>query len=186
MWSFDALWAVADHGGVVKEGENAKLVEGCFIDASTDKFYNGATFKVYTKFIDVDSAQFTIKNLQVNVYGFGGFDFKTGTISKEVINDEENPFYGIEMNVFTVTLSSDVADDINQQIRHTRKMDDPNKPNQWNETPFTLENYGKYWSVELSYRLAIKAEGSDKFGAPTEAYVSAAPSAGDWSIWDIQ
>ena len=186
MWSFDALWAVADHGGVVNEGENAKLVEGCYIKATSNKFYEGTTFKVYTKFIDVDTAKLTIKNLQINVYGFGGFDFKTGDIDKEVISDEENPFYGQEMQVFTVTLSSEVAADINAQIRHTKKMDDENKPTLWNETPFTLENYGMYWSVELSYRLAIKAEGSEQFGAPTEAYVSAAPNADDWIVWDVQ
>lgn len=53
-------------------------------------------------------------------------------------------------------------------------MDDPNKEKQFNETPFTLENYGVYWSIEVSYSIAIKPEGSTEYGTPTESYVTAA------------
>ena len=75
MWSFDSLWAVADHGGVVNNGEIAKTVEKCFLVASRNDFYNGGfNFQVATKFIDVESAKLEITRIQIYVFGYGGID----------------------------------------------------------------------------------------------------------------
>lgn len=60
-------------------------------------------------------------------------------------------------------------------------MDDPDKPKQYNETPFTLENYGRYWYIELSYSISIKPEGSTEFGAPSESYTGVAKNEAAWS-----
>ena len=84
------------------------------------------------------------------------------------------------MVALTLTLDAAKAKEINDEMRRVNKMDDPDKPNQWNETPFTLENYDKLWTLEISYSLAIKAEGSDKFGTPTESYVTAAKNQAAW------
>ena len=169
MWSFDALWAVAGHGGVVNEGEIAKTVETCFmIPGMNNNFYNGANFQVATKFIDVPSAKLDITRVQIYVAGFGGVDVKYTT---SVVDG---------MIVASINLSAEDAAQINSDMRHALKMDDPNKPNQYNETPFTLENYNKYWAVEVSYSLAIKPEGSTEFGTPTESYVTAAANEDAW------
>ena len=169
MWSFDALWAVADHGGVVKDGEIAKTVEECFVAANRNDFYTGGfSFEVDTKFINVNSAKLDITRIQIYVYGFGGFDVK-------FVKSKEDGYM-----IATINLSSELAQDINAQMRHVFKMDDPDKPKQWNETPFTLENYGMYWTIDVSYSLAIKAEDSDTFGTPTESYVTAAPNQDAW------
>ena len=169
MWSFDALWAVADHGGIVNEGEIAKTVKECFINASTNDFYKGNfSFEVDTKFIDVDSARLDVTRIQIYVYGFGGFDVKFTKSTEE------------GYLIATINLSKEVAEDINSQIRHVFKMDDENKPTLWNEKPFTLENYGAYWSIDVSYSIAIKAQDSNEFGTPTESYVTAAPNQDAW------
>ena len=169
MWSFDALWAVADHGGVVNAGENAKIVETCFVNATRNDFYNGNfSFEVDTKFINVPSAKLDVTRIQIFVNGFGGFDVNFTKSS------EEGYLIG------TINLSSDLASEINSEIRRVFKMDDESKPTLWNEHPFTLENYGMYWWIDVSYSLAIKAEDSEEFGTPTESYVTAAPNQDAW------
>ena len=169
MWSFDSLWAVADHGGVVNNGEIAKTVEKCFLVSSKNNFYEGDfSFQVATKFIDVESAKLNVTRIQIYVFGFGGFD----------VDFELSEADGYV--VATINLSAEKAADINTEMRRVNKMDDPDKEKLWNETPFTYENYNKYWNVDVSYSLAIKAEGSDKFGTPTESYVTAAPNEDAW------
>ena len=171
MWSFDALWAVADHGGVVNNGEIAKTVEKCFLEANTNKFYEGGfEFQVKTKFIDVESAKLEITRIQIYVAGYGGFDVEVSEFTKDA-----NGYI-----VAKIFLTNEQAQEINSEMRRVNKMDDPDKEKQWNETPFTLVNYGVYWGIEVSYSLAIKAEGSDKFGTPSESYVSAAANEDDW------
>ena len=169
MWSFDSLWAVADHGGVVNNGEIAKTVETCFMVAGKNDFYNGVNFQVATKFIDVDSAKLDITRIQIYVFGYGGFDV---VFTKETVEG---------MLVASINLTNELAQEINAEMRRVFKMDDKDKyPKLWNETPFTLENYGTYWSIEVSYSIAIKAEGSDQFGTPSESYVTAAPNEDAW------
>ena len=168
MWSFDALWAVADHGGVVKDGSIAKSVETCYMVAGKNDFYNGLTFQVATKFLEVESAKFEVTRIQIYVYGYGGVDvdFETSIVDGLV--------------AARIVLSAEKAAEINTEMRRVNKMDDPDKPLQWNETPFTLENYDVYWSIEVSYSLAIKPEGSTEFGTPTESYVGAAKNEASW------
>ena len=170
MWSFDALWAVADHGGVVKEGSVAKSVETAYMVANVNDFYNGVpNLMAAVKFLDADSAKFEVTRVQIYVAKYGGIDLEfTATPT------------GDGMVALTLTLDAAKAKEINDEMRRVNKMDDPDKPNQWNETPFTLENYDKLWTLEISYSLAIKAEGSDKFGTPTESYVTAAKNQAAW------
>ena len=163
MWSFDALWAVADHGGVVNDGAIAKTVEECYMVAGKNDFYNGLNFQVATKFIDVESAKLDITRIQIYIYGSGGVDVE---FTKSKTADG--------MVAAAITLTAEKAAEINTEMRRVNKMDDPNKEKQFNETPFTLENYGVYWSIEVSYSIAIKPEGSTEYGTPTESYVTAA------------
>ena len=168
MWSFDALWAVADHGGVVDEGSIAKTVEKCFMVSNGNDFYNGKTFQIATKFIDADSAKLDVSRIQIYIYGSGPEDVKFTKSKAE------------GMVVATIVLDAEQAAKINTEMRRVNKMDDPNKEKLWNETPFTTENYGRYWSIEVSYTVAIKPEGATEFGAPSESYVSAAKNEAAW------
>ena len=173
MWSFDALWAVADHGGVVDNGSVAKTVETCYMVSRGNDFYNGKTFQIATKFIDADSAKLDVTRIQLYVYGVGPEDLK---ITSKTIAEG--------MVVCTITISEELATKINNDIRHKLKYDDPDKaptnpPADFN-TPFNAERYGVYWSIEVSYSLSIKPEGKTEFGAPTESYVSAAKNSGSW------
>ena len=169
IWSFDALWSVADHGGIVKEGSIAKTVEICYMDATTNKFYEGANFSVATKFIEADSAEIKLTRVQIYVYGYGGVDV-----------DFEESVNSLGEKVASIVLTPELAAQINADMRHAYHMDDKDKyPKLWNEYPFTLANYGKYWQVEVSYSLSITADG--KKGTPTESYTSAAKNRDDWT-----
>ena len=168
MWSFDALWAVADHGGVVDNGENAKIVNKSYMISSKNNFYEGATFSVATDFIQVEAAKLDVSRVQIYIYGSGGIDL---TPTAKVTEDGKV--------MWSFTLSADQADEINKEIQRVNKIDDPNKQN-YDAHPFTVENYGKYWSIDVSYTLAIKPEGSTEYGTPTESYVSAAKNENSW------
>ena len=60
QWSFDALWAVADHGGVVKNGEAVKSVQECYMNTpktldgkDTDDLHNGAKITLPITFVSL-------------------------------------------------------------------------------------------------------------------------------------
>ena len=170
LWSFDALWAVADHGGVVDNGSVAKNVEKSYIAGKPkNAFHEGLTFNIATKFIDKDSAKFDVTRIQIYVFGSGGYDVD---FTKSIVDGLVNA---------RIVLSAELANEINQEMRRVNKMDDPDKPKQYNETPFTLENYGRYWYIELSYSISIKPEGSTEFGAPSESYTGVAKNEAAWS-----
>ena len=169
MWSFDALWAVADHGGVVNDGSVAKTVQKCFMVAGKDKFYEGVTFQVATQFINVPAAVTGVTRVQIFIFGSGGVDVEY------VISNVDGKV------VATVTLTADQALEIDNEIRRVNHMDDKDKyPSLWKDHAFTLENYDKLWSIQLSYSLAIVPEGSDKAGTPTESYVDVAKNEASW------
>ena len=169
MWSFDALWAVADHGGVVEEGAAVKSVKKCFMVASKNNFYDGLNFMVPVNFINVDTAKLEVSRLQLYVYGSGGYDLPYTVV------DGDEP----GQKILQVTLTPELAAEINTEMRRVNKMDDPDKEKLWNETPFTYENYGVYWELEVSYTLSISA-GEGKWGTPSESYVSVAKNADSW------
>ena len=168
MWSFDALWAVADHGGVVDNGENAKIVNKSYMISDKNAFYEGANFSVATEFIQVEAAKLDVSRVQIYIAGSGGIDL---TPTAKVTADGKV--------MWSFTLSAAQADEINKEIQRVNKLDDPSKQN-YDPHPFTVENYGKYWSIDVSYTLAIKPEGSTEYGTPTESYVSAAKNENSW------
>ena len=168
MWSFDALWAVADHGGVVDNGENAKIVNKSYMISNKNAFYEGANFSVATEFIQVEAAKLDVSRVQIYIYGSGGIDL---TPTAKVTEDGKV--------MWSFELSAAQAAEINAEIQRVNKLDDPSKQN-YDPHPFTVENYGRYWSIDVSYTLAIKPEGSTEYGTPTESYVSAAKNENSW------
>ena len=178
MWSFDALWAVADHGGVVDKGSIAKTVEICYLDADKEALYNGGTFEVAIKFIDSDSAKFEVTRVQIYVFGYGGIDVPTPLVTSE---ESDGTI------IIRITLPKDAGEGvefagtyIDDTMRRANKVDDPEKPKTYVAHPFVLSKYGKFWNIDVSYSIAIKPEGSADYGAPSESYVTAAKNAEAW------
>ena len=161
LWSYDALWEAADHGGVVENGCAVKSVKECYIDglpkaigtgAPTNELYNGFTASIPLTFVSVgDTVAFDVSKVQLYIFG-----------SRNVTLD-----YTYSNGVINVTVLTALAGEINTEIQTVNKLDDPDKPN-YDEYPFVLNNYGKYWTLEVYYTLSISG------GTPSQSYVTVA------------
>ena len=165
MWSFDALWAAADHGGVVENGSIIKPVKKSFLRYLGNDFNNGATFYVTTNFFLHDSVKYEITRVSLYAVGSGNFDL---------------PFTVDADGDYVITLSQAKAQEIVAEIMRVNKMDDKDKDN-YNDHPLEIDNYGIYWTIEVYYNLSIKKDASgDEWGTPSESYVTAAKNEDAW------
>ena len=60
-----------------------------------------------------------------------------------------------------------------------QKIDDPEKE-KYDPSPFIVDNYDRYWTIEIVYDLRIKDPATGKFGTPTENVVTAAKNKAAW------
>lgn len=160
-WSFDALWASADHGSVVESGKAVKSVKKSYLDniknvsgVQTDDLSNGGSFDVQVDFVDVPNVELNVESVQLYVVGYGNITFDNAVITKG------------ENGVVTVSISLDAAkaaefvDDM--RVGSNIKPEDDNYSN-----PFKLSTYGRYWTIEVYYSLSIKG------GIPSQTFVTA-------------
>ena len=168
IWSFDALWAAADHGGVVDKGENIKPVKKSFLTYTSNDFNNGATFYVTTNFFEDESntVKFEVTRVSLYIIGSGNVD----------LDFEKDATYG-----YKVVLSQAKANEIRDEIIRVFKLMDEKKPvTERNDHPFEVNNYNMYWTIEVYYNLSIKDQKTGEWGAPSENYVSSAKNADAW------
>ena len=172
IWSFDALWAVADHGGVVENGKFINSVKIAYMDYGTSyDFNNGANFKVTAEFFQHDSIDLKLKRISIYVY-YGQTYLLVDLEKNPSIKPNEDGSYSISIDAAT-------ADAIRLEIMRAQKIDDPEKKN-YDPAPFVVDNYDRYWTIELVYDLRIKDPATNKFGGPTENVVTAAKNKAAW------
>ena len=140
-WSYDSLWATADHGSIVEQGLETKTVKTGFIDATaplagdfddSDKIQvnnfgsdedetkpYGGKILIPFNFVKVDKgAEFEIDRIQLFLVGAGTYAIDSSHIQilnkdKQVIDDEtEDKAVAYIVLEFTEAM----ADEINQQI----------------------------------------------------------------------
>ena len=156
-WSFDALWAAADHGTVVTDGKDKNPVNNCYIDGSkltTDKLYEGGSFEVPFDFVEVDptSVEFEITSVQIYLVGYG-----TVTLPVELVDGK-----------FTITISPELGAELNQYLVEGNDLEKAAEKAKDEETrqellhPFTAHNYNVYWNIEVHYTISING------GIPSE------------------
>ena len=168
IWSFDALWAAADHGGIVDKGENIKPVKKSFLTYTSNDFNNGATFYVTTNFFqdENDTVRFDVTRISLYIIGLGNVD----------LDFEEDAQHG-----YKVVLSQAKANEIRDKIIEKYKlMDDSKTEAQKNDHPFEVDEYGHYWCIEVYYTISIRDQKSGEMGAPSENYVTSAKNASAW------
>ena len=172
IWSFDALWATADHGGVVENGKFIKSVKIAYMDYGTNSdFNNGANFKVTAEFFQHDSIDLKLKRISIYVFYGQSYVF---------VDLEKNPtIKPNEDGSYTINIDASTADAIRKEIMRAQKIDDPEKES-YDDKPFIVDNYGKYWTIEIVYDLRIKDPATGKFGSPTENVVTAAKNKAAW------
>jgi len=166
LWSYDALWEAADHGGVVENGKAVKSVKECYMElpkalgtgATTNELYNGFTVDIPLTFVNVPSVEFDVSKVQLYIVGSRNVNLQftkgDGVLHVTVPLNTEGDYLG--------------AQEINSEIQHVNKLDDPEKPETYDPTPFILNNYGKYWTIEIYYTLSIGG------GTPSQSYITAA------------
>ena len=166
-YSFDALWEVADHGGIVKEGEKVKPVEKCYkgVPVGLDgkaiggDYINGAKVDVKTEFVNVGSSvSFNVDS--VSIYIVGGPSYSSLDSDSGITFDPATQ---------KVTISAELAKEVDTQIKKAQKITEDN-PTEFGNSQFTNNKYNQYWCFDVYYTLTI--EGSQ----PQQNVISAASS----------
>ena len=154
-WSFDALWAAADHGTVVSEGRDKNPVNNCYVTSmSTNDLYNGGQFEIPFDFVDVDptSVSFNIERVQLYLAGYGTVDLDVQLVDGK----------------FTIVFTAAQGELFNQYLVEGNKLEKKAESARTEEEkfeilhPFTAQNYNIYWNIEVHYSISING------GIPTE------------------
>lgn len=152
-FSFDALWTVADHGGIVENGKVVNPIKDCYLDNPTtlsgdvtDKLYEGFKVNIPMEFVNVD-------DIELNVSKVALFVVNGETHDVEFNYDKTN-------KVISVTIPASLAATIESEIKTAQKKTDPDKEG-YIEHPFSRAYYtgsgqGSFWNFELTYTLSIK------------------------------
>lgn len=159
LWSYDSLWEVADHGGVVENGVAVKSVQESYLETpknsggqDTNELYNGFNVDSPLRFVDVGSSvAFGVSKVQLYVSGSGSYNLD----------------YTYNDGKLHIVVPASQASEINTDIQKTNHLDQEESPS-YDPHPFVLDNYGKYWTVEVYYTLSING------GTPSESYVTVA------------
>ena len=169
IWSFDALWAAADHGAVVEEGKLIKPVKKAYLEYTGNDFYNGANFSVDCNFFQdtSDTVKFEVQEMSLFINGSGSQELT-------YTQDATNP------NKYNIALSRDVAQEINHEIMRVHKWLPEDEPVNPDTTPFNVDKYGVYWNIEIRYYMYIKDPVTGQWGSPSEGYVNAAKNEFAW------
>ena len=164
-YSFDALWEVADHGGIVNEGASIKPIEECYLSTfSTLKSTTTSRITLNSKFVDVgDTAEFEI--LSVAIYVIGGQIFSSDDADSGVTFD-------VETGRISVTTSAQGK--IEKSIQKANKWDiDTYTGDEKNKDHLTRNCYKVYWVLDVTYSLKING------GQPTMNTITAGKSSTD-------
>ena len=169
IWSFDALWAAADHGAVVENGELIKPVKKAFLEYSRNDFYNGADFNVAVNFFEDpnETVKFEVQEMSLFIAG-------SGTRELTFVQDATSP------NKYKVVLSAEEAAEINTEIMRVHKWLPEDEPVNPDKTPFNVDKYDVYWNIEVSYLMYIKDPVTGQWGSPSESFVNPAKNEFAW------
>lgn len=171
-WSFDALWAVADHGGVVENGSVIEPVKGCYINKllSTDgitainDLENGGQAKITIKFADVGaSADFEVTSIRIYLVNAGSFNLE----------------FVKEGDEYIVTISAKDGQDWNAALVEYNKLnsEDRQKAGTAIEHALKLDYYNTYWNFEVYYNIGITTANGK---AVSQNFVNCAKNAEEW------
>lgn len=172
-WSFDGLWEVADHGGIVENGSKIDAVKSCVAELpykiggqpgtaadKQDNLYQGYEMEVPVKFAQYEGegsgkADFDLSHFDIYIYGYG--------------NKTLDATYDKDNDVIRVKVNAELADEINQAIKKANNFKPEDEPyytetQKWKINPFIQSKKDILFSYELYYTITIND------GASSEAY----------------
>ena len=164
-WSFDALWEVADHGGIVDGGSKVDPVKKCRYNYPTvhgssteiDNLNDGGfdiTFDV--SFAEFESAKFDINRVDVYVFGRGNI-----TLAEK--GDANLTYDKAAKKVKVEVPAASGPDDTENVARRIKKaiMDqngfsgDDTGDKAWQNNPFIMGKLDSLFAFEIYYELTI-------------------------------
>ena len=157
-WSFDALWEVADHGGIVENGEKIDPVRYCNANYPTKldgtgreaNLENGFKIEFPVDFAEFNaegsSAVFDINRMDCYVFGRGNI-----TLAEK---GDGNLVYDKNNKVIRVTVSKAKAEEIEAAIIDTQGYKDTDAE-AWHKHPFNMSRLDQLFTWELYYELSI-------------------------------
>ena len=179
-WSFDSLWAAADHGSIVSAGLETKLVTTGYIDETTDlegnpvsDFRNGAIITIPFQFVVVEEgAHFNIERIQLFLIGAGTYSItsdhiKLLDINKEEITDPDTQAVAYIQLEFTAAMASEINSQIFKGRKYQKIIDKLPYDDKYDEKvddynhKFTYDNYYSkrnkqgLWAIEVYYSVHI-------------------------------
>jgi len=164
-WSFDALWEVADHGGIVDDGEKVDPVKYCHAKwptaiggtTPTNNLYEGFELDLPVEFAsfegtgegDEGKAIFDINRIDVYVTGRGNI-----TLAEK---GSGNLTYDKENNIIHIVVTPEIASSVDTAIKQANGFDGKEWTGKdaWKNHPFITTNNPDYFSYELYYELTI-------------------------------
>ena len=175
-WTYDSLWAAADHGVIAENAEEVKPVKEGYMkfprslanwhnDVNKDGDLSAGGF-LYVPFEFVSVAGVTCNVTKVQLY-LPGTDNLVLT-ERDILNSDVDGFKivedtvdGVTKHVLLVRISQNTADDINKRLvtandleEAAKQVDDPAKKKEI-LTPFMYKKYSLYWSLEVYFDLEI-------------------------------
>lgn len=184
-WSYDSLWAAADHGSIVSKGLETKLVTTGYIDKTydlegheTSDFRNGGKIVAPFSFVKVEEgAKFDIERIQLFLVGAGTYAIDGSHI--RLLNKNKQPISESEDKVVAyieLEFTKEMAEEINKQIfdgnKYQKIIDkmsktDPEYDKKVDDYKhkFTYDNYyskrksAGLWVIEVYY--SVQIDGSE-------------------------
>lgn len=168
-WSFDALWEVADHGGIVDGGSKVDPVKRSTYrrpvvhggTARVDDLNDGGfdiTFDV--DFAEFDTAQFDVTRVDLYVFGRGN----------TTIGEKNNVSLPLTYNKAAKTVKVEVGETVAHAIRDAIKEANGfngttwTGDDAWKNAPFLMSQLDRLFSFEIYYELTIGS------GSPSPNY----------------
>ena len=172
-WSFDALWEVADHGGIVENGEKIKPVRSCTSLWPTARGTNTTINNLYADGFDLvlpvdfaefnedgSKAEFDINRVDCYIFGRGNITLAEKG-SANLVYDKTN-------HKVKVTVTKAIAEEINEAIKDVHSYTEP-YTEAWQENPFIMEQFDQLFTWELYYELSINGGSASVNYCPVEA-----------------
>ena len=152
-FSFDALWTIADHGGIVEDGRVVNSIKNCYLEnpkslsgSITNDLYNGFTVDIPMEFVDVKDVELDVSKVALFVVNGNSYNV---TFEYDKAN-----------KVIHVTVPATTAQTIEEDIKVAQKKTDPDKEgyieHPFSRTYYTGSKQGSFWNFELTYTLSIK------------------------------
>ena len=162
-WSFDALWEVADHGGLVDGGEKIDPLKKCTVgrpkklsnpSENENDLRNGFTLSYDVSFADFSGTStdvsFDANKLEIYVNGVGSRTLVEKGHEEEGCSIVYNP----STKKITATISSELGKTIDDWIRDKKNFKEPYDP-AWHEHPFDYSHRVGLFDFDLYYALTI-------------------------------